>query len=198
MRIGEGYLIQLEETRRRISSLSPEDTARRTGGREIKEGIELNFLSQKIKITFNPYRFMTSLPYSEKMELFILHYLLFARLVEPRGEWISFREVPSGTFYYPSFRKRCEEVLERIIPGKEERWKNLMEEWHAREEDDSYRLQVLPRIPVRISYFPPEEELPSRVTILFDSTISLHLPTEDIAIMGELITGFVEERLHHE
>ena len=40
-------------------------------------------------------------------QVVMLHYLIQAKAVPLAGEWVTFREIPSGAFYYQAFFKRA-------------------------------------------------------------------------------------------
>ncbi|MCD6522040.1 DUF3786 domain-containing protein [Candidatus Calescamantes bacterium] len=181
----------------KISRLNPMEVAERTGCEMVEGGVSFYFLRKKIEVKFQPYLFLTEGKEDEKLEILVLHYLFRAKNIPVSGRWISFKEVPSGIFYYPSFRSRTEDVLKTLLPGKEEKWKEVMRDFGGKKEDDYYILLPFPRIPVKLGYFPPEEMLPPQVSFLFDSTIPIHLETEDIALLAEIITSWIEEEISH-
>ncbi len=50
-----------------------------------------------------------------------------------------------------------------------------------------------PMFPITIKYFKGDEEVPSNVSMHFDVVANQYLHTEDIAVVGELLTFFIIE-----
>ena len=50
--------------------------------------------------------------------------------------------------------------------------------------DRALKIMVLPYIPVILSVWEEDAEFPAEGNVYFDATISVHLPTEDIAYVG--------------
>ena len=106
--------------------------------------------------------------------------------------WISFSELPDGQFYhqafqgytarklqlafgtdYSSFESRC---LER--GGKPVEFGSL-----------AFQFQVLPRVSILTACWKGDDDFPPSYQILFNSTVSCHLPTDACAILGSMLTG---------
>ena len=120
-------------------------------------------------------------------QVFMLHYLLKAKAIPFSGELITFREVPSGTFYYQAFFKRAIAPLAEGFGGRPsllDQVANLIGEIVPSPADRTLKIVVLPRIPVILSVWEKDEEFPAEGNVYFDTTISSHLSTEDIAYAG--------------
>ena len=120
-------------------------------------------------------------------QVLMLHYLLNAKAIPFSGELITFREVPSGTFYYQAFFKRA---IAPFVKGFGshlsllDRVADIVGEIIPSPADRTLKIVVLPRIPVILSVRKEDEEFPAEGNVYFDTTISSHLPTEDIAYAG--------------
>lgn len=120
-------------------------------------------------------------------QVLMLHYLLKAQAIPFSGELITFREVPSGTFYYQAFFKRAIAPLVKGFgshPSLLDQVAKIIGEIIPSPADKTLKILVLPRIPVVLSVWKEDEEFAAEGNIYFDSTISSHLPTEDIAYAG--------------
>ncbi len=120
-------------------------------------------------------------------QVLMLHYLLKAKAIPFSGELITFREVPSGTFYYQAFFKRAVAPLVKRFGSRLsllDQVANLIGEIVPSPADRTLKIVVLPRIPVILSVWKEDEEFPAEGNVYFDTTISSHLPTEDIAYAG--------------
>ncbi len=120
-------------------------------------------------------------------QVLMLHYLLKAKTIPFSGELITFREVPSGIFYYQAFFKRAIAPLAKGFGSHSsllDRVADLIGEIVPSHADRALKIVVLPRIPVILSVWEEDEEFPAEGNVYFDTTISSHLPTEDIAYAG--------------
>ncbi len=120
-------------------------------------------------------------------QVLMLHYLLKAKAIPFSGEVITFREVPSGAFYYQAFFQRAIVPLVKGFgsrPSLLDRVADIVGEIVPSPADRALKIVVLPRIPVILSIWEEDEEFPAEGNVYFDTTISSHLSTEDIAYAG--------------
>ncbi len=120
----------------------------------------------------------------------ILHYVIGAKNIVPTGKMLTFRELPGGDIYYDAFYRRAIQPLAADIGPMPQ----LLHERARRVGgepmdigDASVRVKVFPRVPVVAVVWMGDEEVPSSANILFDSTASEHLHTEDLAAVGDLM-----------
>ncbi|NOZ64329.1 MAG: DUF3786 domain-containing protein [Caldiserica bacterium] len=101
----------------------------------------------------------------------------------------------SGIFYYHSFQQRSERRIEELFQKDFARTeKKIREIGGKKQEDFSYVFTPLPRILLKLTYLPPDEEFPGQVILFFDNTSHLHLPSEDLAGISEWMTDFLENQ----
>lgn len=124
----------------------------------------------------------------------ILHYLLGVRDASLTGELITFREIPSGEFYYQPFLNRAQvplvntfgtdhvlfQTTGKILGGKE-----------AGMGDVSLIFYPFPKVPVTLVLWKGDQEFAPNGTVLFDSSIKYFLAGEDVAFL----TGTVVYKL---
>ncbi|MHB9097067.1 MAG: DUF3786 domain-containing protein [Syntrophales bacterium] len=122
--------------------------------------------------------------------LLILHYLVTARGTPPGNGQISFKEVPEGVVYYPTFYKRAiRPLLSRfgaspagLIPSAA-----LFGGVDAHQGDAAVTVQAFPKVAVTWVLWKGDDEFPAEGTILVDRTIQDYLPTEDIVVLCQTI-----------
>ncbi len=126
-----------------------------------------------------------------KDRLLILHYFLSAKGTPLTGKLVTFRELPEGKVYSPTFDKRTSQPLldcfgqepqllveaARVLGGRE-----------ADYGDTAVTINAFSRVPITIVLWGGDQEFSPQSSVLFDSTISDYLPTEDITILSEAIT----------
>ena len=120
-------------------------------------------------------------------QVLLLHYLITATGAPVEERWITFREVPSGSFYYPSFVKRAIVPLVRSLgqrPEVLEKVGGAMGEVVSLPGDQALKIWALPRVPVVLSLWKGDEEFPPEGNVYFDASIASYLPTEDIAYLA--------------
>jgi hypothetical protein len=120
-------------------------------------------------------------------QVLLLHYLITATGVPVENQWITFREVPSGSFYYPSFVKRAITPLVKSLGQRPEvldKLSSVMGEVVSLPGDRALKIWALPRVPVVLSLWEGDEEFPAGGNVYFDASVSSYLPTEDIAYLA--------------
>ena len=123
--------------------------------------------------------------------LIMLHYLVTATDKPPSGtQPVTFRELPGGKVYYPTFIKRAispviirfEKSLDQLVVAA----RQLGGE-QVSLGDLAVGFEALPRVTVTWVIWKGDGEFPTEGTILFNSRISNYLPTEDIAVLCQSI-----------
>jgi len=120
-------------------------------------------------------------------QVLLLHYLITATGVPVADEWITFREVPAGSFYYPSFVKRAIDPLVRFFgtrPELLERTAGRIGQLVALPGDKGAKILALPRVPVVLALWRGDDEFPPEGNVYFDASVSSYLSTEDIAYLA--------------
>jgi len=120
-------------------------------------------------------------------QVLLLHYLITARGVPVSEEWITFREVPSGSFYYASFVKRAILPLGKCFGGRLSLLHDVSQvigQVLPLPGDMALKIFALPRVPVVLSLWKGDDEFPSQTNLYFDESISSYLSTEDIAYLA--------------
>ena len=120
-------------------------------------------------------------------QVLLLHYLVTATGASMENRWITFREVPSGAFYYPSFVKRAVRPLVKCFgerPHALERMDGVIGQRVARPGDKAVKISALPRVPVVLSLWKGDDEFPPEGNVYFDASVSSYLSTEDIAYLA--------------
>ncbi len=122
----------------------------------------------------------------------LLHYLLKADGTLSTGNWISYKDIPGGLLYAGVLARRVTEPLAKRF-GKSAR---LFREAgtrlggeSAKGGDVSFILQAFPRVSLQYVLWEADDEFPSSVQLLFDSSVDHYLALEDIVVLGQITTG---------
>jgi hypothetical protein len=129
----------------------------------------------------------------------VLHYVLHGRGTPPTGEWVSLRELPEGRERYPLFQKRCEAAMQRVADIYPELFDDMIHIFSARQvaaqfqSDISVVLDPLPRVPVMICYWRPEDGMASNLKVFFDVTAPQNLDIEALFTLGAGLAAMFEK-----
>jgi hypothetical protein len=176
----------------------PAERAARGGGRfetgEPGEGrIGVRYLGKEIWLSLPGGTMKTpdGDPLSLREEILILHYLGRASGIPPTGKWISFAEIPGGTFYHPVFLQRSKALLVKYF-GEEPQKLLVLAAGEVGGEsltlgDAGVRIPVFPRVSLGMVLWRGDAEFPPEANVLFDSSITGYLPVEDIVILAETV-----------
>jgi len=159
-----------------------------------KTSITITYYSRPIQINWTPITFHTldklpTLPLAE--QALILHYLKNADGTPSTGEWITFREIKSGEFYWPAFVKRVKNPLISFFGNKPKILLNLVSKIGGKIEnkigDTSIVIQAFPQIKFLITLWDGDEDFPPDGNVLMDKNISHYFSTEDVAFAAGLL-----------
>jgi len=124
-------------------------------------------------------------------KILILHYLTLAKGTATTNKLIAFRELPGGNVYYPTFSKRTMKPLSDHF-GKEPALlvnaSKRLGGYQADYGDVAVTINAFRRVPITLVLWQGDAELAPQLNLLFDSTISDYLDTEDVTVVCETIT----------
>jgi len=124
----------------------------------------------------------------------LLDYVLHSRGEAPTGRWVPFRELPNGRKWNALYERRCEQPLQRIADAHSDLFADLVKMFSGLpaapsfEADIAVLLHPLPKVPLLICYWRPEDGMESRLHLFFDETAEGNLP---VSSLFTLATGFV-------
>lgn len=159
-----------------------------------KQVIIIQYLNRSYQVTL-PDIEITLAGSSDKIpirdKVLILRYLSSAKSASIASELITYKELPGGVVYFPTFIKRTIKPLLKKF-GKEppllvEAGKRLG--GHKADYGDvSITIPAFSQVPVTIAIWRGDEEFAPEGSILFEPTISDYLSNEDITVLCETIT----------
>ncbi len=175
--------------------LDPQEISLKAGV-EFDEGVGelyIPFYEDDYKITL-PERVVRSRATDEELNPFfsviIIHYLVGAQDLLLSSKLISFRELYGGSVYYDAFYNRAVRAIATHFKDEPELLHKAaapMSPKKINKGDCAVEISVLPKLPLTVIIWKGDEEVPGSANILFDSTANKHLPTEDLAAIGELL-----------
>lgn len=123
-------------------------------------------------------------------KILILHYLTQAKGTPLSNKIITYKELPEGTNYFPTFVKRAIKPLIDHFGKEPQRLvaiAGVVGGHKADFGDAAVTINAFSRVPITLVIWRGDEELSPEANILFDSTISDYLTTEDINVLCETI-----------
>jgi len=155
--------------------------------------IIIEYLNQSYQITL-PDIGISLMESEEKIpirdRILILHYLTSAKGIPITNKVIAYKQLPEGSNYFPTFYKRAIKPLVDHF-GKQP---HLLIDaagklgGHKVDYGDvAVTINAFSRVPITLVLWQGDEEFLPRGSILFDTTISDYLSTEDINVLCEII-----------
>ncbi|MCI5224379.1 MAG: DUF3786 domain-containing protein, partial [Candidatus Electrothrix sp. AR4] len=129
----------------------------------------------------------------------ILHYLLESKGREPTGAWIAFGAIQDAGGKEPFFARRCEHEMRRLADAHTELFFDILDLFEAKaihgvvDADKSLLLFPLPGVPFLLNYWEPEEAFESKLSILFDGTVSDNTNVESVYTLGRGLVEMFEQ-----
>lgn len=133
-----------------------------------------------------------------------LGYILHGKGMMVSGNWVSFRELKEGRDRYPLFQKRCEEPMKRVADIYTNLFDDLVHIFSGKQVEAQFKsdisvvLHPLPKVPIMICYWMPEDGLESSLNVFFDETADENLDIGSVFTLGAgLAQMFTKLALRH-
>ncbi|MFO7760865.1 MAG: DUF3786 domain-containing protein [Thermodesulfobacteriota bacterium] len=183
----------LASLKKQIAALDLSSSVSALGGKMIGDKLSLRCLGKEFLV--DPEGNVTSECHTHAgLIIPLLSYILQSKGPDISGDWLSFRELRGGSAMNSLFRQRGELPLKQLADSQVDFFEDLVSlfsgEWAYKEfsSDIAIILYPLPKVPMLICYWKPEEDLKSVLNIFFDLTADRHLSIESIY---SLSVGFV-------
>ena len=125
-----------------------------------------------------------------KDKILILHYFTLAKGTPSTGILITYKQLPGGISYFPTFSQRAIAPFVNHFGEKTELLINVVAKLGGREADYgdvSMTVNAFNHVPITLVLWRGDEELAPNGNILFDANISDYLSTEDVTVLIETI-----------
>jgi hypothetical protein len=193
----DNYETAYREAAARLSPITIGEIARRSGATVIEEGtgksLLLAFLGDEIVISHPD----ISVRYNGRgaevpmwVKILTLHYLDRAGGTPPQGEEITFKQLDGGLGYFPAFQRRCiTPLLEAFGADMDRFMKTGTAVGGIRSPlgDHALVFKAFANVKVTFILWKGDDEFPPSGSVVFDSSISDYLSTEDVAVLCNMI-----------
>lgn len=150
-----------------------------------EERVYVEYFGEKILIDLNSKKFLPDLKNVEK--ILILHYIT-GKSDQTSEEMITFKELPEGSFYFPSIYSRIYlPIIEKYGENVKGFLEKGVEKGGERVSEFSIKFKIFPEVFYIFEIIPPDDEFPADLKVFFNKTASKIFPIEDLVIIGEII-----------
>jgi hypothetical protein len=131
------------------------------------------------------------------ISILLLHYIRTGGRSPLSGKWVSYRDLKGGLVKISSFERECEDPFRELFDRDTAGISLLIEKLGAEKQkgfdtEYAWRISLLPKVPVLILYWPPDEEFGSKLKLLFDSTADEFLDAESLMCLTEGLLRNIE------
>jgi len=172
-----------------------EEQCRKSGAKYIRaeKSVVIDYLNETYRISVADGKVALTgaegeVPMRDK--LLILHYFTQAKGTPLTNTLITFKELVDGINYYPTFYKRAIQPIVNQFGKEPHRLPDVAEVLGGHKADYgdiAVTINAFKHVPITPVLWRGDEELSPEGNIMFDSTISDYLPTEDITVLCEII-----------
>lgn len=134
----------------------------------------------------------------------VIDYILTSKGTTVSGNWVPFRELKGSQAWERFFVHRCEKPLKKVADTYTDLFHDMLHIFNGRQVENHYNsdislvLHPLPKLPILICYWEPEDGMESSLNLFFDSTATDHLHIESIyALVTGLVIMFEKIALRH-
>ena len=192
---GQTYELAYRLACEQLASMDVEELCRKAGVQRVDSNkIIIEYLNQSYLVTISEGEISLKdgeekVPLRDK--ILILHYLTLAKGTPATNRLITFKQLPAGISYFPAFSQRTIKPLLNHF-GKEPELlidaAAKLGSHRASYGDVSVTINAFSRVPVTIALWKGDDEFVPGGSIMFDSSISDYLSTEDVSVLCETIS----------
>lgn len=123
----------------------------------------------------------------------IIHYLADCTGVAPSGNWVVLSDLAGGKQLYPLLVQRCVKPCKALADDDRQLFRDILGLFGRPVKNEgssrvSFLFHPLPRVPMLIRYWEPEDGLESSLNVLFDANAPKNL---NVGMIYTLATGVV-------
>ena len=193
-----GYELAYRLAREQLAEIDDiEQQCRKSGTQyqliDSQKAIVIKYLNRSCLITLPDVK-VASLSGEEEIpirdRILILHYLITAKGTPPSDKMITYKELPEGVNYFPTFYKRAIKPLVTNFGNEPQKLLNcaiMLGGYEANYGDVAVTIDAFSRVPITLVLWKGDDELTPEGNIIFNSNISDYLSTEDVNVLCETI-----------
>lgn len=165
----------LQELRMMLQPLDFTEAAERCGGWLDGEILKVKVLGKDFGVDSSG-AFYSNIHVISWITVPFLQYIIYGNGRPLSGKWISLREMKGGQERYPLFQKRTEDDLCAIADRFPDLFSDIVNMFDGHQVESLYASDIsivlypLPKVPVMICYWKPEDGIDSSLNLYFDDT----------------------------
>jgi len=131
--------------------------------------------------------------------LFIIYYLLYVKNIGLSEEWISEKDMPSGTTFFRGPHEIPTHLITEVYKNNVQLFKKSCEQLGGtfiNQADAAFVFHITPKIPVAVLYWEGDEDFPPEAKILFDKSITHHLTLDIIFSVAVEICARIAKNIY--
>jgi Domain of unknown function (DUF3786)/Putative Fe-S cluster len=191
------------QLKKQISSIDLDAAARRLGANFNKAQLTVKIFGKDFSVDSKG-NLASDIHINPWVTIPVLNYILKGGNVPVSGKWLPFRELQSGKTWYRLFGQRCEKPLKRLADTYTDLFEDLITIFDGKPVSRHYKSDIslvllpLPKVPILICYWKPEDGLQSDLNLFFDSAVEENLDMESLwALCTGITTMFEKIALRH-
>lgn len=176
---------------KKIKEVNLSAVAKKLGGIYANGKLTLKILGKDFSVDSNG-QFFTDIHVHSWVVIPVLNYILYGEGRSVSGSWVPFRELDGGKIWYRLFGQRCEKPINKVADTYTDLFDDMIHLFagsqmeRAYESDVSVVLYTLPKVPILICYWLPEDGLESDLHLFFDETAESNLNIESLYTLGRV------------
>lgn len=199
----EEFFKLLENLKKEVQQVDLEKAAKRVGGVYDHGRLTIRCLGKEVSLDQEG-KMITDIHVNVWVAIPLYDYVLHAKETPLSGNWVPYRELPSGKDRYRLFEQRVVKSLKRIADIYTDLFEDLVHLFNGKkvanhyESDISLVLYPFPQMPILICYWKPDEGMASDLNVFFDHRSEEKLPISSIyTLTAGLVTMFEKIALRH-
>jgi hypothetical protein len=187
-----------EEMTKKLKDLKLPELAKKTGGHFDGKKLTIKILGKDFSVNTEG-NFVSQIHVNPWIVGPFLDYVIYGKGTDPTGSWVSYRELIEGKERYPLFQKRCEQGMKRIADTYTDLFDDLVHIFGGQkvaeefESDISVVLYPLPKVPIMVCYWRPEDGMESELNLFFDKSADVNFQNGSAFTLGAGLTQMFEK-----
>ena len=193
----------IEKLKKDLVGIDLAAAAKRLGARYSDEKLTIKCLGKDFSVDTKG-NITTDIHVHPWIAIPVINYITSGAGVPVSGKWVPFRELEGGKKWYRLFGQRCEKPLKRVADIYTELFEDMIHLFNGKQVENHYTsdislvLEPLPKVPMLICYWKPEEDLESDLNLFFDATAEENLNIEALYTLGAgMVIMFEKLALRH-
>jgi hypothetical protein len=188
----------LQDLKNEIANLDLAEAAQRIGARYSDGKLMLKVLGKDFSVDEKG-NLSSDIHINAWVVIPLLNYVLYAQGLPVTGNWVSLRELKEGTERYPLFKRRCEDPMKRVADTYTGLFDDMVHVLSGKQVEKQFKSDIsvilypLPKVPVMVCYWSPEEGLESSLNIFFDETTDKNLDINSVFTLGVGLTQMFQK-----